>query len=84
MVDPVEKSRRYNCLSQRSRAGFQDQAACKTARARQYCATFIGFQTPEEGTGIPVDLKGFAEGLQRCPEPRRSPCQKGRLAAQFG
>jgi invasion protein IalB len=25
-------------------------------------ATFIVFQTPEEGIGIPVDLKGFAEG----------------------
>src|SRR3954452_18098752 len=26
-------------------------------------ATFIVFQTPEEGIGIPVDLKGFAEGF---------------------
>jgi invasion protein IalB len=26
-------------------------------------ATFIVFQTPEEGIGIPVDLKGFGEGF---------------------
>ncbi len=30
-------------------------------------ATFIVFQTPEEGIGIPVDLKGFAEGFAALP-----------------
>jgi invasion protein IalB len=30
-------------------------------------ATFIVFQTPEEGIGIPVDLKGFAEGYDSLP-----------------
>jgi invasion protein IalB len=30
-------------------------------------ATFIVFQTPEEGIGIPVDLKGFAEGYDVLP-----------------
>ncbi len=30
-------------------------------------ATFIVFQTPEEGIGIPVDLKGFAEGYDALP-----------------
>ncbi|TJX66475.1 MAG: invasion associated locus B family protein, partial [Mesorhizobium sp.] len=25
------------------------------------------FQTPEEGIGIPVDLKGFAEGFAALP-----------------
>jgi invasion protein IalB len=30
-------------------------------------ATFIVFQTPEEGIGIPVDLKGFAEGFDALP-----------------
>lgn len=30
-------------------------------------ATFIVFQTPEEGIGIPVDLKGFAEGFEALP-----------------
>lgn len=31
-------------------------------------ATFIVFQTPEEGIGIPVDLKGFAEGFAALPQ----------------
>jgi invasion protein IalB len=30
-------------------------------------ATFIIFQTPEEGIGIPVDLSGFAEGFAALP-----------------
>lgn len=30
-------------------------------------ATFIVFQTPEEGIGIPVDLKGFSEGFDALP-----------------
>jgi invasion protein IalB len=30
-------------------------------------ATFIVFQTPEEGIGIPVDLAGFAEGFKALP-----------------
>lgn len=30
-------------------------------------ATFIIFQTPEEGIGIPVDLKGFADGFAALP-----------------
>ncbi len=30
-------------------------------------ATFIVFQTPEEGVGIPVDLNGFAEGYAALP-----------------
>jgi len=30
-------------------------------------ATFIVFQTPEEGIGIPVDLNGFAEGFAAIP-----------------
>jgi invasion protein IalB len=30
-------------------------------------ATFIVFQTPEEGVGIPVDLKGFGEGFAALP-----------------
>jgi invasion protein IalB len=30
-------------------------------------ATFIVFQTPEEGIGIPVDLSGFAEGYAALP-----------------
>jgi invasion protein IalB len=30
-------------------------------------ATFIIFQTPEEGIGIPMSLKGFSEGYARLP-----------------
>ena len=30
-------------------------------------ATFIVFQTPEEGIGIPVDLKGFSDGFAQIP-----------------
>jgi invasion protein IalB len=30
-------------------------------------ATFIIFQTPEEGIGIPMSLKGFADGYGRLP-----------------
>ncbi len=36
----------------------------KTFRSGE-SATFIVFQTPEEGIGIPVDLKGFARRLRR-------------------
>ena len=30
-------------------------------------ATFIVFETPEEGIGIPVDLNGFKEGYDKLP-----------------
>jgi invasion protein IalB len=30
-------------------------------------AIFIIFQTPEEGIGFPINLKGFAEGLESLP-----------------
>ena len=30
-------------------------------------ATFIIFQTPEEGIGIPISLNGFGEGYQALP-----------------
>lgn len=30
-------------------------------------ATFIVFQTPEEGIGIPIALKGFGEGFEKLP-----------------
>lgn len=30
-------------------------------------ATFIVFQTPEEGIGIPIALKGFGEGMDKLP-----------------
>ena len=30
-------------------------------------ATFVLFQTPEEGIGIPMSLKGFADGFAKLP-----------------
>jgi invasion protein IalB len=30
-------------------------------------ATFVIFQTPEEGIGVPVSLKGFGEGFDKLP-----------------
>lgn len=39
----------------------------KTALRGGKEATFIVFQTPEEGIGIPVDLNGFAEGYDAIP-----------------
>lgn len=30
-------------------------------------ATFIVFQTPEEGVGIPVELEGFSDGFNKLP-----------------
>ena len=38
----------------------------KTLRAGT-TATFIVFQTPEEGIGIPVDLAGFQDGYAKIP-----------------
>lgn len=43
-----------------------DDGLMKTFRAGK-SATFIVFQTPEEGIGIPVDLTGFAEGFDALP-----------------
>ncbi len=31
-------------------------------------ATFVVFQTPEEGIGIPVDLTGFSDGFEQIPK----------------
>jgi len=30
-------------------------------------ATFIVFQTPEEGVGVPVSLNGFGPGVEALP-----------------
>jgi invasion protein IalB len=44
---------------------LEDQLV-ETLRTGQ-SATFIVFQTPEQGIGIPVDLAGFAEGFEALP-----------------
>src|SRR6195952_2038836 len=41
-----------------------DETLVKQLRAGQ-TATFIIFQTPEEGIGFPMSLKGFGEGVDR-------------------
>ena len=43
-----------------------EDALLKTFRAGK-TATFIVFQSPEEGVGIPVDLNGFREGYEALP-----------------
>ncbi len=43
-----------------------DDELMKTLRAGK-SATFIVFQTPEEGIGIPVDLTGFSDGYNALP-----------------
>jgi invasion protein IalB len=43
-----------------------DDNLVKQLRAGQ-TATFIIFQTPEEGIGIPMSLKGFGEGFDKLP-----------------
>jgi len=43
-----------------------EDALLKTLRAGKL-ATFIVFQSPEEGIGIPVDLSGFGDGYDALP-----------------
>jgi invasion protein IalB len=43
-----------------------DDSLLKQFRSGQ-TATFIIFQTPEEGIGFPINLKGFGEGLDSLP-----------------
>ena len=43
-----------------------DDKLLKQMRAGQ-TATFIIFQTPEEGIGFPINLKGFGEGVNSLP-----------------
>jgi invasion protein IalB len=38
---------------------------------RGQTATFIIFQSPEEGIGFPINLKGFGEGFDVCPQSRK-------------
>ncbi len=43
-----------------------DDNLVKQLRSGQV-ATFIIFQTPEEGIGFPMSLKGFGEGYDKLP-----------------
>ena len=45
---------------------IMDENLLKQLRGGQQ-ATYIIFQTPEEGIGIPMSLKGFGEGFDKLP-----------------
>ena len=45
-----------------------DDNRLKAAMLGSKLATFIVFQSPEEGIGIPVDLNGFNDGLTALPK----------------
>jgi invasion protein IalB len=45
---------------------MMDETLIKQMRSGQ-TATFIIFQTPEEGIGFPMSLKGFGEGFDKLP-----------------
>ena len=45
---------------------IMDESLLKQLRTGQ-TATFIIFQTPEEGIGIPMSLKGFGDGFDKLP-----------------
>jgi invasion protein IalB len=45
---------------------IMDDSLLKQLRTGQ-TATFIIFQTPEEGIGIPMSLKGFGDGFDKLP-----------------
>ena len=45
---------------------MMDDSLIKQLRGGQ-TATFIIFQTPEEGIGFPLSLKGFGEGFDKLP-----------------
>lgn len=44
---------------------LEDQLLNQLKSGKQ--ATFIVFQTPEQGIGIPISLAGFAEGVDKLP-----------------
>src|SRR5215471_14916967 len=52
----------YGCIREVGR----DDNLVKQLRSGQV-ATFIIFQTPEEGIGFPMSLKGFGEGYDKLP-----------------
>lgn len=55
------------CVPEGCIAEIYLQEAELTSLRRGKTATFIIFQTPEEGIGIPVSLAGFTEGYEKLP-----------------
>src|SRR5262249_39906958 len=61
--DPHE----FRCLPRGGAAEVvMEDKLLKQLRAGQ-TATFVIFQTPEEGIGFPISLKGFGEGYDKLP-----------------
>ena len=48
-------------------AEAEEVYAAEWQRRTGQTATFIIFQTPEEGIGFPMSLKGFGEGFDKLP-----------------
>ena len=44
-----------------------DNCQCSKTLSSGKSAIFVVFKTPEEGIGIPVSLKGFADGFAQLP-----------------
>ena len=68
-IDQVDVGRAgfVRCLPNGCVAEVQmDENLLKQLRSGQQ-ATYIIFQTPEEGIGIPMSLKGFGEGFDKLP-----------------
>jgi invasion protein IalB len=49
------------------RRGSGDGRQAARAAAHRKTATFIIFETPEEGIGFPLGLNGIGEGYDRLP-----------------
>jgi invasion protein IalB len=59
---------------------IMDDALIEKLSAGQ-TATFIIFQTPEEGIGIPIALEGFRDAYAALPQPGAAPAGTGGAAA---
>lgn len=68
-VDGEDIGRAYfvRCFQDGCYAEVILEDALKTTLRNGDAATFIVFQTPEEGIGIPVELEGFGEGFDALP-----------------
>ena len=68
-VDGEDKGRAYfmRCLHDGCWSEVILDDALKTTLRGGTSATFVVFQTPEEGIGIPVDLDGFEEAFNALP-----------------
>ena len=70
-IDGEDKGRAYfmRCLHDGCWSEVILDDALKSALRAGSSATFVVFQTPEEGIGIPVDLDGFEAAFNALPKP---------------